>query len=698
MEERKEIEQLFWILYRKHVGSTQSSTILLNPPPRQQCSGEITLGTVQYNDQSLYPFDLRKGELCQHLAIFGRSGSGKTNTIRKLMGSLLKAKVPMLVFDWKRDYSLMDFAQVYGPSQGIGDSERGISVYSAGRRNSQAFHFNPLIPPKGTDPAVWAKKLVEIFTHAYIGGAGFESLFLKAFDHVYREFGVYSGNQSNYPTMLDVKAFLESMKTSGRSSQWMQSVMRTVEFLCFAGMGEMLNVREQAGFDELLKKNVILELDALCDADKTFLIESMLLWIHHHRMNLGHTDGQLQQVIIIEEAHHILRNSYEQKETVVDVILREIRSMGVGVIVVDQMPSLISRVALANTYCTISMNLKTAEDVNAIARCMLMSTDQREHLGRLPVGSAIVKLQDRFVDPFLVKVPLVDVKGKLREPVVDYAPGEPSIGLAVEAKERGRKSSNQGIRGGIAGIPNARADILGAKKNDGQGRRLSTQIKRGKPVRNSEEELLIDIASCPTDMVTERYQRLELSNRKGNHIRKKLVDQGLIKPVTISGLKGWIRLFEVTSPGWAKLRSLGVERSSNRHGSLEHLYWVGTVANELRRRGFQVEVEAHIGDGKTVDVVWMKGVDRVAIEVETGKSDILGNVEKCVSNDFNGVVSVATNEKVKARTIEALGKTSVNQAQVKVMTVRQFLNESVIPLEKSNPKRCVTNTNTNTNR
>ena len=119
--------------------------------------------------------------------------------------------------------------------------------------------------------------------------------------------------------------------------------------------------------------------------------------------------------------------------------------------------------------------------------------------------------------------------------------------------------------------------------------------------------------------------------------------KGLIKAVTISTRKGVIKLMEPTDQGKRKLRKLGIEVSrALRYGGLEHLYWMKQVRQKLERRGYSVEEEYPIGGGETVDLAIIGKKKKVAIEIETGKSDAVGNIRKCLNAGFE-VVSVATN-------------------------------------------------------
>lgn len=50
-----------------------------------------------------------------------------------------------------------------------------------------------------------------------------------------------------------------------------------------------------------------------------------------------------------------------------------------------------------------------------------------------------------------------------------------------------------------------------------------------------------------------------------------------------------------------------------------------------------------IGKGKAVDLVVTKGNERIAVEVETGRSDVKSNVRKCREAGFKDVVVIRTN-------------------------------------------------------
>lgn len=274
----------------------------------------------------------------------------------------------------------------------------------------------------------------------------------------------------------------------------MESALRAIGVLNFGAMDWVLNSGAHLPIEELLNQQAILELDALTNADKTFLIESLLLWIHHHRMNEPGRE-KLKHVLLIEEAHHVRLKKKQEltgAEAVTDVILREIREFGEAIILLDQLPSLISKPALENSFTTICLNLKEKGDVTAAAKAMLLESDEAKHLGRMPVGWGIVKLQARWVKPFLVRFPLFQIrKGTVtdREVTERYFSRLPA--------ETAGRMMNQAAQAAT---------------------RLVDSQPRAPPEPNqpTEEELALlkDVNEFPSSKITERYQRLGLNPKR----------------------------------------------------------------------------------------------------------------------------------------------------------------------------------------
>lgn len=633
-ESRREIEGLLHVLAAQHLGRDFDRQHTLLPPPAMHvAAGEYPLGTVLYGSKELYPFGLREQEWIQHASIFGRTGSGKTNVGLLIVKQLLEKAKPFLIFDWKRNYRDM----LAWPETA------SVRLFTVGRE-TVPFRFNPLMPPKGTSPSIWLKKLIEILMHVYWLGEGVAYLLQRAIDAVYVAKGIHRDSAS-VPTFEDVQTWLRQYKAKGREAQWMDSTLRVIGTLCYGNIGDVVNVTQQTPVDELLRQQVILELDALTNSDKTFLIETLLLWIHHYRLQEP-TREQFKHAILIEEAHHVLLRKRESKESIPDIILREIRELGESVIIIDQHPSLVSIPSLGNTYCTIAMNLKHARDVATISDAILLEHRDREYIGKLEVGTGIVRVQGRHSSPFLVQFPLVDiVKGSVTD---DWL------------KER--TASDSGGSAQIQPLEAPRPEIQPVQPPDKVG-------GREEGLGDDERRMLIDVMEHPATGIRSRFARLSLSAARGERVLEMLAARSYVSSSLVSTGRGRVRFLQLTEKAAAALRAMGHEVVMGRAGGPVHEYWKHRLAEHFRSKGYEVEMEKPVGGGCTVDLVASRDGELVAIEVETGASDVARNVEKCLAADFQSVVSFDAGASIEPLLRQRFTK-EVETGQVAVWTWR----------------------------
>ena len=69
------------------------------------------------------------------------------------------------------------------------------------------------------------------------------------------------------------------------------------------------------------------------------------------------------------------------------------------------------------------------------------------------------------------------------------------------------------------------------------------------------------------------------------------------------------------------------------------------------------------------DLIVINGEKRIALEIETGNSDVLGNIEKNLKAGFDEIICVATNKEVEQKIREQLG---VSDERVRVTSVFEF--------------------------
>jgi len=87
------------------------------------------------------------------------------------------------------------------------------------------------------------------------------------------------------------------------------------------------------------------------------------------------------------------------------------------------------------------------------------------------------------------------------------------------------------------------------------------------------------------------------------------------------------------------------------------------------------ESEHPVGGGKTVDLGIVKGGQRIAVEVETGKSDAIRNIRKDLEAGFDHVISVALTAGVKKKIERQLESAQLSHDQsAKILTPMELVD------------------------
>lgn len=406
VEEREEIGHILNAMYHRYLGELLDNKVLLEPP-KFGLDGEYPLGKIVYAEKKLHDFSLRERDWCRHVCISGMSGSGKTTLAINLVNNFVRNDKKFLVFDWKKSFRPLLLA----------DSE--IVCFTVGdNKVSNLFKLNINRPPKGIAPKEWINILCDLLVESFSASFGVHKVLLETLDASFREWGVYEGSE-NYPTWENIKWYLEEKleKTNGREAGWLESALRIASVLTFGSFGEVCNYKgeENFGVEDLLDRKVILELNALSNVEKRFFCEFILTYIYKlKKAESNRSDGDFGYAVVVDEAHNVFLKSATHfvKESVTDMVYREMREYGVSLICLDQHISKLSDTVKGNSACHIAFGQQLPADIYDIAGIMQLR-EQREFFSQLPVGSAIVKLSERYTSPFLIEVPDTALRGNI---------------------------------------------------------------------------------------------------------------------------------------------------------------------------------------------------------------------------------------------------------------------------------------------
>jgi len=406
LDEKNEIMQMLGFLYQKHLGKFLDKSILLEPPQKISVEGEYPLSKVIYAGKELFDFSLKETDWPRHVCISGMSGSGKTTLALNILENFIKRDKPFLVFDWKKSF------------RPLLNLDTSIMAFTIGNDVvSNFFKTNINIPPKGVQPKEWINVLCDLLTESFQVSFGVHKILLETLDEAFEGWGVYEGSK-HYPNWLHIKKLLEqrAKESSGRESRWFESALRIASVLTFGDFGKVINYegKKSLSVEDLFDKKVIFELNSLGNIEKKFFSEFILTYMYKlKKANQNKIDGHFNYAVLVDEAHNIfLKNkTYFVSESVTDMVYREMREYGISLICLDQHISKISDTVKGNSACHIAFQQQLPQDVMDISGLMQLQ-NKKEMFSQLPVGSAIVKLSERYTQPFLVKVPFSEIRNQ----------------------------------------------------------------------------------------------------------------------------------------------------------------------------------------------------------------------------------------------------------------------------------------------
>ena len=143
------------------------------------------------------------------------------------------------------------------------------------------------------------------------------------------------------------------------------------------------------------------------DDDKAFYMALILMFLYEYRQQeieeIGYTNS-LRHLLVIEEAHSLLRKSQRQGMAAMDPtgmavsmfanMISEIGAFGQGVMIIDQSPSSLDDSVVKNTNTKIIHRLGDGTDIERMARAINLPSDKQQAISKLANGEVIISTED----------------------------------------------------------------------------------------------------------------------------------------------------------------------------------------------------------------------------------------------------------------------------------------------------------------
>lgn len=383
---------------------------------------KINLGKVFHmNHVEKLNTDISLESLSSHVFITGSTGSGKSNTVYKIIDEALRNDVKFMVIEPAKG----EYKNIFG-------NDQDVTVYGTNPELSELLRIDPFSFPKGIHVYEHMDRLVEIFNVCWPMYAAMPAVLKHAIEKSYEDCGwdlVKSRNEFGrdyYPTFADVARNIRDIIDSSEydnenKGAYKGSLLTRLQSLA-NGINGLVFTSNEISPEALFDENVIIDLSRVGSSEtKSLLMGMLILKLQEYRMASAQTiNNPLKHITVLEEAHNILkRTSTEQPVEGGNLVgksvemlsnaIAEMRTYGEGFIIVDQAPGLMDMSVIRNTNTKIIMRLPDQSDRELVGKAANLDEEQIKELAKLPCGVGAV-YQNEWIQPILCKIDKVETE------------------------------------------------------------------------------------------------------------------------------------------------------------------------------------------------------------------------------------------------------------------------------------------------
>ena len=372
--------------------------------------GDIHIGRIHHmhHDEEML-VELSSDSLTSHVFVTGSTGSGKSNTVYRLLD---ECSCNFLVIEPAKGeyrYEFVDCAKVYGTNPMTDDLLR----------------INPFEFPEGIHIYEHIDRILEVFNVCWPMYAAMPAVLKEAIIRAYENVGWDMTRSTNslgkyYPTFADVcrevDAYIDSSDYSADTRGDYKGSLKTRLESMTNGISKLLFCNGSVPDEELFDSRVIADLSRVGSAENKALIMGILvIKLQEHRMCQRTISNEaLKHITVLEEAHNLLRNGQttfgemnggiaSKSVEMISNAIAEMRTYGEGFVIVDQSPGLLDMAAIRNTNTKIIMRLPDESDRQLVGKAACLNNGQIAELAKLQRGIAAV-YQNEWIEPVLCHI------------------------------------------------------------------------------------------------------------------------------------------------------------------------------------------------------------------------------------------------------------------------------------------------------
>lgn len=389
----------------------------------------VDTGVIQNN-----PYTISVNSLVRHALIVGSTGCGKTTTCKTLINAVLEKQKPVLIIEpakdeWVRwaikqnnEIDKLNIPEDEKNKHKITIFEPGLSMFEGTMLSN--LRLNPFQPAaiEGApiDMQTRCEKITALINATLPTGDILPVIMDEAL-YAYLKEKVDDFEEEEmeqmpkYPLLegaLSVaKRILQNRGYEQRVTDSFVAALETrFKYLTRGKRGKILNEYISTSYEKLFNQNCVINLSKIPNAkDKALIMSMLLLSLYEYRTSAYTYDEQyrkkaqaneLMHLTVIEEAHNVLskpslatEGSGNPQQVVADLfsnMLSEIRSLGEGFMIIDQVPTKLIPDVIKNTNYKICHRMASIDDCAVMAQSLALRDDQKGIIPSLEQGYAIV--------------------------------------------------------------------------------------------------------------------------------------------------------------------------------------------------------------------------------------------------------------------------------------------------------------------
>ena len=322
-----------------------------------------------------------KNEKNPHVIAVGGSGSGKTETLKAIMLELKNQKVNSLILDFHNDFKVF--------------ADNLVQIDEA--------TLHPLEVQINEKPLDVAYKVSKMIANVFSLGDIQEAIIRDSIKQFYYASGIKNLKEKNDGnlTLLPFRNFKDILYESEIKGSGVQKLIAKISVLFDVDL--FMNADSTSvSLDSIIKKLSVIELlEFPTDEVKSLVADLLLNKLINQLYIKGKTD-EYWLYVVIDEAHRMMYPG-----SPVELLLRESRKYGVGIILASQRPTDFSETILANSGTIVAFQASLNKDAVFLSNQLRINKEKFQKLKDAGLGYVLFSSDDDSQ-----KVQIVPVKDR----------------------------------------------------------------------------------------------------------------------------------------------------------------------------------------------------------------------------------------------------------------------------------------------